>query len=54
VNLIYILFTLALLLVNLAGLTLCASRWLPPFALARSAGILLLCLALFFIEHFCG
>jgi predicted small integral membrane protein len=53
-NLIYLAATLALVLVNLAGLTLLVSRWLPPFALARSAGILLLCLVLFCVEHFIG
>ncbi len=53
-NFIYIAFTLALLLLNLAGVTLMASRWVPPFALARSVGIMAICLVLFFIEHFIG
>ena len=53
-KLIYLAFTLALLLLNLAGVTLITRRWLPPFALARSVGILLICLVLFFIEHFIG
>ncbi len=53
-NLIYLGFTLVLLLLNLAGVTLAMHRWLPPFALARASGILLVCLVLFFIEHFFG
>lgn len=53
-NYIYMAFSLALLLLNLAGLTLIARRWVPPFALARSVGIFVLCLVLFFIEHFIG
>jgi uncharacterized membrane protein len=53
-NLIYAVATVALLLINLAGLTLLASRWLPPFALARSVGVLLSCLVLFYVEHFIG
>jgi hypothetical protein len=53
-NLIYLAATLALVLINLTGITLLVSRWVPPFALARSAGILLACLALFCVEHFLG
>lgn len=53
-NLIYLSCTVLLLLLNLAGVTLITQRWLPPFALARSIGILLICLVLFFIEHFIG
>ncbi|WP_028452354.1 DUF2298 domain-containing protein [Chitinilyticum aquatile] len=53
-NLIYFLFTLLLLVVNIAGVTTLASRWIPSFALARAAGILLFCLAMFFLEHFIG
>lgn len=53
-NYIHIAAILALLLLNLAGMTLIMHRWIPTFALARSAGILLLCLILFFIEHFIG
>ncbi len=53
-NLINLAVTLALLLINLAGLTLLVTRWLPPFALARSAGVLLVCLVLFCVEHFFG
>jgi uncharacterized membrane protein len=53
-NLIYIVMTLLLLLLNLAGITLLVSHYVPPFAIARSVGILLFCLTLFFIEHFIG
>ncbi len=53
-NLIYLAMTLLLLLLNLAGITLLVSRYVPPFAIARSVGILLFCLTLFFIEHFIG
>jgi uncharacterized membrane protein len=54
VNLIYYFFTVLLLLVNIAGLTLSMRRWLPTFALARAAGLLLLCSVVFFMEHFVG
>jgi uncharacterized membrane protein len=51
---IYLCFTLAILMLNVAGLTLLASRLLPVVALARAAGILMFCLVMFFIEHFVG
>jgi len=53
-NLIYLLLTLLLLLLNLAGLTALLSRFVKTFALARAAGILLFCLIFFFTEHFVG
>jgi hypothetical protein len=53
-NLIYLGFTIAILMLNVAGLTLLASRLLPEFVLARAAGILMFCLSMFFIEHFVG
>ncbi|MBI3776652.1 MAG: hypothetical protein HY273_14115, partial [Gammaproteobacteria bacterium] len=53
-NYIYTAFSLALLLLNLAGLTLIIQRWVAPFALARSVGIFALCLSTFFLEHFIG
>ncbi|MBS1143288.1 MAG: hypothetical protein H6R14_694 [Proteobacteria bacterium] len=53
-NLIYFLFTLLLLVVNLAGQTALLSRFISAFALARAAGILLFCLFFFFTEHFVG
>ena len=53
-NLIHLLLTLLLLLLNLAGLTALLSRYISTFALARAAGILLFCLLFFFVEHFVG
>ena len=53
-NYLYIALMLALLLLNLAGVTLITRRWVPPFALARSIGIVVMCLVLFFVEHFIG
>ncbi len=53
-SLIYYTSTVLLLLLNIVGLTLWMRRWLPTFALARAAGLLLLCLIFFFIEHFHG
>lgn len=53
-HLIYLGLTLGLIWLNLAGLTLFCRRWLPDFALARTCGILLLALVLFFVEHFVG
>ncbi|AOY00730.1 DUF2298 domain-containing protein [Jeongeupia sp. USM3] len=53
-SLIYLALTLALLLVNLAGLARLVHRWLPDVQLARAGGVLALCLVLFFTEHFIG
>lgn len=53
-NLIYFLVTLLLLVINIAGLTVLVSRFIPSFAVARAAGILLFCLVFFFGEHFVG
>lgn len=53
-NLIHFLVILLLLVVNIAGLTALVSRFVASFALARAAGILLLCLVFFFGEHFVG
>lgn len=53
-QLINLVFTLGLLLLNLAGLTVLASRWIPRFALARAAGVLLWVMVFFFVEHFVG
>jgi hypothetical protein len=51
---IYLVLTLALLWLNIAGLTLATHRFLPDNHLSRSTGIIVLCLVLFFIEHFVG
>jgi len=53
-NLIFIAFSLFLLLVNIAGLTAAVGRFVPSHALARAAGIAGLVLLLFFVEHFVG
>jgi hypothetical protein len=53
-SLIYYFFTILLLLVNIAGLTVCMRCWLPTFALARATGLLVLCTMVFFLEHFNG
>lgn len=53
-NLIYLILTLLLLVINIAGITVLASRAISSPAIARSAGILLFCLLLFFFEHFLG
>lgn len=53
-NLIYYACTVLLLLINISGLTLSLSRCLSSVALARAAGLLLVCSVAFFIEHFKG
>ena len=51
---IYLALTLGLLWLNIAGLTLATQRFLPDTHIARSTGIIVLCLLLFFVEHFIG
>jgi hypothetical protein len=51
--LIFLLISIGLLVVNLAGLTMLLGRWLP-YPIARASGMLLLALCLFFVEHFFG
>lgn len=53
-NLIYSLFSLLLVLINVAGLTLVFSRWFTSHAIARATGLVSIVLTLFFIEHFVG
>lgn len=53
-KIIYYSLSLALIIFNLAGVTALFSRWIPSYALARAAGILILGLILFFTEHFFG
>ncbi|MBI3776653.1 MAG: hypothetical protein HY273_14120 [Gammaproteobacteria bacterium] len=53
-SLIFLCFTAVLLLVNLAGLALLLRPWIPHYALAKAAGVVIFCLLLFFIEHFVG
>ncbi|MEQ1545632.1 DUF2298 domain-containing protein [Methyloglobulus sp.] len=52
--LIYLFLTIALILVNLAGLTAWVSRYLPAQASARVLGLFVLTLAIFAFEHLHG
>jgi Uncharacterized membrane protein (DUF2298) len=54
VYLIYLLLTIALILVNLAGLTAWVSRYLPAQASARMLGLFVLALVIFAFEHLHG
>ncbi|WP_188149829.1 DUF2298 domain-containing protein [Teredinibacter waterburyi] len=56
---IYLLFTLLLLWIAIAGVTVLANKWIfsngaASFALARSVGLVAIVLIMFFIEHFIG
>ncbi|WP_119394278.1 DUF2298 domain-containing protein [Salinibius halmophilus] len=51
---IYNFFIIALILINLAGLTAAAGKWLPHYAIARAGAVLIISMVLFFIEHFVG
>jgi Uncharacterized membrane protein (DUF2298) len=51
---VYWLGIAAAVLINIAALTLLAQRLIPFPAMARAAGIVILCLALFSLEHFVG
>lgn len=51
---IYYLGVAAVILVNITALTLIVFRILPYPAIARAAGIIAVCLALFTLEHFVG
>lgn len=53
-NAIYLAATLAILLINLGALARLFEHWLPDRQIARAAGVLALCLPLFFLEHFVG
>ena len=52
-TMIYLAASLMLLWLHLAGLSVVLGRWLP-YAQARAAGVLLITLLMFFIEHFIG
>ena len=51
---IYLLFTLLLIVVNLIGVALWLRPWLPNYLLAKIVGVIGLCLAGLFVEHFIG
>ena len=53
-KLIYDVFGVLLILVNLFGLTVALLRWLPSAAIARAVGVIALVTGCFFIEHFVG
>lgn len=53
-QLIYLSFTVGLILFNLAGLAAFVARWLPVAASTRLLGVLGLGLSAFFFEHFVG
>jgi uncharacterized membrane protein len=53
-KIIYYSLSLALIVFNIAGVTVLFRQWLPTYALARAAGILILGLIAFFIEHYFG
>ncbi len=52
--LIYIASTVFFVLVGIAGVTVFSQKYIEDIAVARSAGLLLVVLLLFFIEHFIG
>jgi hypothetical protein len=52
--LVYTLSTLLFILVSIAGVTVISHKYIEDIAVARSAGLLVVILALFFIEHFIG
>lgn len=46
--------SLGLVLVNIAGVTILASRWISSFAIARAVGLIAIVITMFFLEHFVG
>jgi hypothetical protein len=52
--LIYLASTLLFIWISVAGVTLMSRRYFPDIAIARSIGLLLVVLVLFFVEHFFG
>jgi hypothetical protein len=52
--LIYLASTLFFIWISVAGVTLISHRYLSDIAIARSMGLILTALVLFFIEHFVG
>ena len=51
---IYTLFTVLIVLLNIAGLSILFSRLVPYYTLARSFGVVIVTSVMFFIEHFFG
>ncbi|MGD8833921.1 MAG: DUF2298 domain-containing protein [Desulfobacteraceae bacterium] len=52
--LIYLASTLLFIWISIAGVTVTSHRYLSDIAIARSIGLLLVALLLFFVEHFIG
>ena len=52
-SVIYLVLSIGLLYLHLVGVTLLGGRWLP-YPIARAAGVLLVTMGFFFIEHFIG
>ncbi len=50
---IFLVLSIGLLYLHLAGITLLLGRWLP-YPIARASGVLLFTMLLFFLEHFVG
>lgn len=53
-KLILIACIVGLIVINLIGLTLAVRRYIENYTIAKAAGIISLCLPLFFLEHFVG
>ncbi|PKF61959.1 hypothetical protein CW745_08205 [Psychromonas sp. psych-6C06] len=53
-HLIFLFLMVLIITINFSAIALFATRWVSHYALAKISGLLLLCLTLFFIEHFIG
>jgi hypothetical protein len=53
-SLVYLSLAIAALWINLLGVGLAARRLVGDYVLARVAGVLVVCLVCFFLEHFVG
>jgi hypothetical protein len=53
-QIIYTLFTVIIILLNMAGMSILFSKIVPYYTLARAAGLVLITSFFFFVEHFFG
>ncbi|WP_022942801.1 DUF2298 domain-containing protein [Psychromonas hadalis] len=53
-HLIFIFLMVLIITINFSALAMVAKRWINNYVLAKIAGLLSICLSLFFIEHFVG
>lgn len=53
-HLIFIFLVVLIITINFSALAIVATRWINNYVLAKIAGLLSICLSLFFIEHFVG